>query len=65
MCSDSCFGSQDFKYSLLALLYLKYKKLTPLISFPKNINMSGSGISSSSTFVILSIASQHKASGLK
>ena len=37
--------------------------MSPLIPFPKNINMAGSGISSSSIFVILSIASQSKDGG--
>ena len=55
ICFDSCLGSEDFKYLLLAFLYLlEIEETSPRITFSRNKFMSRSGISSGSTFVILS-----------
>ena len=54
------------RYLLLALLYLlEISEVSPVVSFLKNINIPGSGISSSLVFVLRRIASQLKVGELK
>ena len=56
---DSCLRSEDSRNLLLALLYvLEMKETLPLMPFSKNKYMSASEITSRSTFVRFSIASQ-------
>ena len=66
ICFDASYGSKDSKYLLLALLYLlEISEIPPLVPFSNNMYMPGSGISSNSIFVILSITFQLNHGALK
>ena len=60
MCLNPCFGSYDFKYLFLVLLYLLEMYEIPCLYFFQEYVHVRIMISLNFTFVILSIASQLK-----
>ena len=64
-CFDSCFGSNDFKYFVGFTKSIRNIRNSTTLTLFKEYVQIMTGISSSSTFVILSIASQLKAGVLK